>query len=101
MRDRWWYGGSDGIEHGEQEPFEIGAPSQLTRLSMANNSGIAGLKILAEAGIAACSVAAMSARIGDGMSTWNDGVISAANAIAMERGVKVGITAKEAARLML
>jgi hypothetical protein len=66
-----------------------------------NNSGIAGLKILAEAGIAACSVAAMSARIGDGMSTWNDGVISAANAIAMERGVKVGITAKEAARLML
>ena len=59
------------------------------------------MKILAEAGIAACSVAAMSARIGDGMSTWNDGVISAANAIAMERGVKVGITAKEAARLML
>jgi hypothetical protein len=35
------------------------------------------------------------------MSTWNDGVISAANAIALERGVKVGITAKEAARLML
>jgi len=66
-----------------------------------NNSGIAGLKILAEHGIAACSVAAMSARIGDGMSTWNDGVISAANTIAMERGVKVGMTAKEAARLML
>jgi len=66
-----------------------------------NHSGIAGLKILAEAGIAACAVGTMSARIGDGMSTWDDGVISAVNAVAAERRVKVGMTAKEAARLML
>ena len=43
----------------------------------------------------------MSARLGEGLSTWNDGVISIVNPLAGQRGVKVGITAKEAARLML
>ena len=43
----------------------------------------------------------MSARLGEGLSTWNDGIISSANAPAAARGVKVGMTAKEAARLML
>ena len=37
----------------------------------------------------------------EGLSTWNDGIISFANAPAAARGVKVGMTAKEAARLML
>jgi hypothetical protein len=66
-----------------------------------NNSGVAGVMMVAEHGIAAASVAALSARIGSGMSTWNDGIISVVNRIAAERGVKVGMTAKEAARLML
>ena len=34
------------------------------------------------------------------LSTWNDGVISVVNAVAAARGVKVGMTAKDAARLM-
>ena len=33
--------------------------------------------------------------------TWNDGVISVINPPAAARGIKIGMTAKEAARLML
>ena len=33
--------------------------------------------------------------------TWNDGVISVVNPVAAARGVKVGMSAEEAARLML
>jgi hypothetical protein len=65
------------------------------------NSAIAGLVMLESAGIAGAAVAAMSARIGDGMSTWHDGIISVANATAAGRGVNVGMPARQAARLML
>ena len=64
-------------------------------------SGIGGLPMLQQAGIAGASVAAMSARIGDGMSTWRDGVISAVNELAAARGVKAGMRASDAALLML
>ena len=64
-------------------------------------SGIGALPMLQEAGIAGAAVAAMSARIGDGMSTWRDGIISATNELAAAKGVKVGMKAGEAAVLML
>ena len=64
-------------------------------------SGIAGLPILQDAGIAAAAVAAMSARIGDGLSTYHEGVISALNALAHSRGVREGMRARDAAALML
>lgn len=64
-------------------------------------SGVAGLAILEEAGIAAAAVAATSARIGDGVSTWRDGIVSTTNAIAARRGLKLGMPARIAARLML
>src|SRR2546430_738523 len=64
------------------------------------NSGIDGLPILDQMGMAGAAVAATSARIGDGLSTYNDGVISAINSLAASRGVKVGMPAKEAAALM-
>ena len=64
-------------------------------------SGVGGLPLLQEAGIPAASVAAMSARIGDGLSTYHEGIISATNALAEECGVRIGIPAKEAAMLML
>ncbi len=66
-----------------------------------NNTAVEGVKLLGERGIPAAAVATMSARLGEGLSTWNDGVISIVNPLAGQRGVKVGITAKEAARLML
>ncbi len=66
-----------------------------------NNTAIEGLALLAEKGVPCAAVDTMSARLAEGLSTWNDGIISFANAPAAARGVKVGMTAKEAARLML
>jgi len=64
-------------------------------------TGIEGLSILGAHGIAAASVAAMSARIGSGLSTYQDGVISASNSVAQQKGVRIGMLAKDAAELML
>ena len=61
-----------------------------------DNAGIAGLALLQAAGIAGATVAHTSARIGEGQSTWNDGVISAANALALSAGVKLAQTTREA-----
>lgn len=66
-----------------------------------NNSAVEGVMLLAEKGVPAAAVSTMSARLAEGLSTWNDGVISVVNEIALKRGVKVGMTAKEAARPML
>jgi uncharacterized protein YunC (DUF1805 family) len=66
-----------------------------------NNSAVEGVMILGERGIPSAAVSTLSARLGEGLSTWNDGIISVVNAVAAARGVKVGMTAKEAARLML
>jgi hypothetical protein len=66
-----------------------------------NNSAVEGLFLLAQRGIPAASVSTMSARIGEGSSTWNDGTISIANESATKVGVKPGMSAKDAARLML
>ncbi len=64
-----------------------------------DDSGIDGLEAMGTTPAAA--VPAASARIGDALSTYRDGVISAANAAALAIGIRPGITAKEAARLML
>jgi hypothetical protein len=66
-----------------------------------NNTAVEGVKLLGERGIPAAAVATMSARLGEGLSTWTDGIISVVNPVAAARGVKVGMSAKEAARLML
>jgi hypothetical protein len=66
-----------------------------------NNSAVEGVMILGERGIPSAAVSTLSARLGEGLSTWNDGIISVINHVAAARGVKVGMSAKEAARLML
>ena len=66
-----------------------------------NNTAVEGVKLLGERGIPAAAAATMSARLGEGLSTWNDGVVAVVNPVAAARGVKVGMSAKEAARLML
>jgi len=60
------------------------------------NAGIAGLKILEEHGIPAAAVSCMSAHIGNGTSTYEQGKISAANEAAKKLGITVGMSAKEA-----
>jgi hypothetical protein len=88
--------------------FSDGALRMTAKGAIANDAGIAknntaveGLALLAERGVPAASVGTMSARLAEGLSTWNDGIISVVNPIAAARGVKVGMTAKAAARLML
>lgn len=67
----------------------------------ANDSGIAGLKLVEPEGLAGATVDARTARMGDGLSTYQDGIISACNRIASERGVQVGQAARDAALLLL
>jgi uncharacterized protein YunC (DUF1805 family) len=66
-----------------------------------NNTAVEGVALLEEKGVPSAAVSTMSARLGEGLSTWNDGIISVVNAPAAKLGVKVGMTAKDAARLML
>ena len=66
-----------------------------------DDSGIAGLAICGARGMPAAAVAAMSARIGDALSTYHEGKISSANEPAKDKGVTIGMQAKEALRLML
>ena len=66
-----------------------------------NDSGMAGLEITAAEGIAGATVDAHLARMGDGMSTYEDGIISAANSLAQACGVCTGMTAREAALLLV
>lgn len=66
-----------------------------------NDSGIAGLAIVDGTGLAGASVDAATAVIGDGFSSYYDGVISACNHSAQRRGVVVGQTAREAAHHLL
>jgi hypothetical protein len=64
----------------------------------ADRAGVASLPLLDSDGIAAATVAADSACIGDGKSTLTQGIISAVNEMAQRLGVRVGETALSAAR---
>jgi hypothetical protein len=57
--------------------------------------GISRLPALEARGIAAATVSAWSARIGDGMSIWRDGFVTAANETALRHGAEIGISAAE------
>ncbi len=61
----------------------------------ADYAGLASLPLLEQKGIAAATVSAFTARIGDGRSTYVDGIISAANARALALGAVVGAPAKD------
>ena len=53
-------------------------------------AGIAGLAHLQAQALAACTVGHASARIGDARSSFNDGIITYANALAIALGVQPG-----------
>ena len=61
-----------------------------------DQAGISRLPVLDEQGIAAATVTAASARIGDGCSTYESGVLSRVNATAAGLGIAPGMTAREA-----
>jgi hypothetical protein len=53
-------------------------------------AGLAALPFLQDHGLAACTVAHDSARIGEARSTLADGVISHCNALALQHGARPG-----------
>ncbi len=55
-----------------------------------DDAGLAALPFLARHGIAACTVAHTSARIGEARSTLEDGVLSHCNAQALALGIAPG-----------
>ena len=65
------------------------------------DAGVAGLFMVEREGLAGATVDARIARMGDGLSSYHDGIISAANALAKAVGVEVGMTAAEAAARLL
>lgn len=66
-----------------------------------NKAGIAGLELTQEHGLAGACCDAWSAPVGDAFKAFEEGTISACNAIASERGVEIGMTVKEAALKLL
>jgi hypothetical protein len=65
------------------------------------DAGIAGLFIVEAEGLAGATVDARLARMGDGLSSYREGIISACNAPALAAGVRVGMPAAQAASLLL
>ena len=66
-----------------------------------DDAGFARLPVLEARGIAAATVSNNTARIGDGRSTYETGVISRLNAVAQRLELKEGMSAREAvARLV-
>ena len=63
-----------------------------------DRAGIGRLDALAHRQIAAATVAAGSARIGDGLSTYQDGVVSFVNAPGQAAGGRPGQTTRESGR---
>jgi len=66
----------------------------------ADGAGFTRLPALDPRGIAGATVAGASARIGDGRSTYEDGVLSRVNATAARLGLRAGQSAREATALL-
>ena len=66
-----------------------------------NNSGTSGLDELQVAGLAGACYDITTAAMGDAFDAWDHGLVSACNALAEDRGVRVGQTVMEAAHHLL
>jgi hypothetical protein len=65
-----------------------------------DDAGWARLAVLDDQGTPAATVSAATARIGDGMSTFQDGVVSHVNSSAAGHGAAVGMQARDLVDLM-
>jgi hypothetical protein len=65
-----------------------------------DEAGVSRLPALDQRGIAAATVAAASARIGDARSTYEDGILSRVNARAAALGLAPGMPARESVALL-
>jgi hypothetical protein len=65
------------------------------------DAGISRLPALEARGIAGAMVSAFSARIGDGMSVWTDGYVSALNGVAERHGGAIGQSTRDFVAAMI
>jgi len=93
------HGGTSSAE------FALALPLRLVFFNDAgvgkDGAGIAALALLQARGVPAASVAHSSARIGDALDAWENGVISHANLAARGLGVQVGQPVSVAAQPLL
>ena len=61
-----------------------------------DEAGVSRLPVLDRRGIAAATVGASTARIGDGLSTYTDGIVSRANEAASRVGIVPGMSVRQA-----
>ncbi len=66
-----------------------------------DDAGVAGMYLVEKEGMAGACVDARRARMGSGLSTYHDGIISAANSLAQDAGVEIGMPAAQAARILV
>ena len=66
-----------------------------------DGAGVAGLELAQKHGVPAAACATLSARMSDGKSLYEDGVIGHMNAAAMKAGVEYGMSVQDAAMAML
>ena len=96
--------GSHGGLLGGRPETALKAPARAAVYNDAGTSlrsaGTSRLPVLEQRGIAAATVSAASARIGDGRSTYEDGIISRINACAAQAGARIGMTSREFASLV-
>lgn len=87
--------GSHGALFGGDPKNALKADAALALFNDAGGgAGTTRLPALQARGVAAATVAAATARIGDAYSTWQDGVISACNETAAALGAKPGMAAR-------
>jgi hypothetical protein len=91
--------GSHGALHGGRPETALAADALAAVFNDAgvgkDDIGITRLPVLDARGVAAATVSAMSARIGEGRSTYEDGVLSHVNARARTLGARPGMTCRE------
>ena len=93
--------GSHGALLGGRPETALKASPRAALFSDAGGGGTTRLPVLAQRGIAAATVSAASARIGDAKSLYHDGVISHVNAVAAAAGARAGMTTRAFVALFL
>lgn len=93
--------GSHGAIFGGNKANALKADAALALFNDAGGAATSRLGALEERGVAAATVAAASARIGDAQSTYRDGILSACNRLATALGARVGMPARELVALSL
>jgi hypothetical protein len=92
------HGGASAVEHAVRS----GAKALVVNDAGVgkDDAGISGLEYAERHGVAAVTVSHLSARIGDGLDTYAEGVVSHLNRSAADAGVEAGMATADAAHLL-